>query len=93
VDAPETPEIRHAQEALHEKIQELRGALGPFLEEGMNERALLSEFVVVMGWTDAETGENTITMSGSVNLLRAHRKGLLWMGLHEIDADDGPDDI
>jgi hypothetical protein len=48
-------------------------------------RAILDEWVLVMSWTNTDTGRRIITRATSPDLPRHHENGLLHEALYEFD--------
>ncbi len=86
-----TPEQVAAQQRIHELLSELAEAVGPSgwpeEDEGAPEGAtmLLSEWVIMANWLNADDGKGFLTRFNSANLQTAHRVGLLHEGLYGFD--------
>ena len=73
---------------LNELLSREADAFGPHVLDDDDEPvanmpdAHLSEWVVVMAWTDAATGRSILTRASSPGLPRHHEQGLLHEALH-----------
>jgi hypothetical protein len=82
IDAP-------AVERLHELISREAVTFGPEPSDDLDDelfgkpvKAALEEWVLVMTWTDLETGDSHLTRTWSRGLPFHHRTGLLHEALH-----------
>lgn len=85
-----TPEQREAQDRIHALLTELADAVGPAGWDGeggavTGSNVLLSEWVIMANWLNADDGEGYITRFASARLQSAHRVGLLHEGLYGFD--------
>jgi hypothetical protein len=87
------PECVAAQQALEELIQIHKGGLQPaptFDSPDLGGEWQLNEFIVVMGWTRLEDGQNHLTFTFTHNIPSWHVTGLLQEALEsQWQAADG----
>lgn len=91
---------RTAMQEIHDVIQKHCGSIGPKVcpaEVGgecsgdihddshhATKNAMLSEWVVVMNWTDVETGHSYSTQLSEPSMLRTHAVGLMYDWLQTL---------
>lgn len=86
------PDSEVAANKLHELLSREAETFGPHVLDDSGDPtdvrmadAHLAEWVVVMAWTDAETGRSVLTRVASPGLPRHHEQGLLHEALYGFD--------
>ena len=85
-------DVEAAVERLHQVLGSEAAVLGPHATDDEGEpivdqpleAAMLTEWVLVMSWTDLKTGTSRLTRTTSAGLPRHHENGLLHAALYEF---------